>query len=267
MDGLLLSGVLGLAGLVLWRLRVRDELPGTPPDRDGRGLIGLFVLGFLILRFSTQAFLSNTGVPHLEDLTVVQTVSALSAGNAVTALALLLLVRRHPSGRGALGMTAQAQGSPWLAGLCAYLLAIPVIALLTQVNFALAPLYLGEAAEQELVQGLLRAFIEEGARSSATAWIAMGIVIPFAEELLFRGALYGGLRYRLGPWRAAFFSGLIFAVIHLDPAHILPLTGLGILLAWIYERTGSLAAPALVHILNNLVTLAVQSTLSPEDLT
>ena len=40
MDTLLVHGIFGGMGLALWLKWVRDDLPGTPEDRDSRGLLG-----------------------------------------------------------------------------------------------------------------------------------------------------------------------------------------------------------------------------------
>ena len=77
---------------------------------------------------------------------------------------------------------------------------------------------------------------------------------PFAEELFFRGFLYGGLRRRLSVLPAALLSGVLFAIAHLDPGLIVPFTLVGFVLAFTYERTGTLVAPIGVHFVFNLLS-------------
>ena len=77
---------------------------------------------------------------------------------------------------------------------------------------------------------------------------------PFAEEVLFRGFLFGGLRSRLSFWPAAFLSGFIFSLAHADPGFVVPFTAIGVILAFAYERTGTLATPIGVHLLFNSVS-------------
>ena len=77
---------------------------------------------------------------------------------------------------------------------------------------------------------------------------------PFAEELLFRGFLYAWLRRLRGFFVAALISGFVFSLAHLDPGLIIPFTGVGVVLAYAYERTGSLAAPIGVHFVFNFVS-------------
>jgi membrane protease YdiL (CAAX protease family) len=94
--------------------------------------------------------------------------------------------------------------------------------------------------------------------------IAQGILVviaaPVSEELFFRGFLFGGLRGRTSFWPAALISGILFGAIHLLGGSwevIPPLAAFGVLLAWLYERTGSLGPPMLMHALQNGIAFAV----------
>ena len=83
-------------------------------------------------------------------------------------------------------------------------------------------------------------------------YIVGGMLGPVAEELFFRGILYGFLR-RWGVIVALVFSTLIFVLCH--PIHqVIPVTRLlgGILFAVAYEFSGSLIVPITIHGLGNL---------------
>ncbi len=84
--------------------------------------------------------------------------------------------------------------------------------------------------------------------------LAVVVGAPFAEEILFRGFLFGGLRSRLSFWPAALVSGFIFSLAHADLAFIVPFTAIGIILAYSYERSGSLATPIGIHLLFNSIS-------------
>lgn len=118
-------------------------------------------------------------------------------------------------------------------------------------------------AEDVLVQRLER---ERGALllvdESLPGWLLVGfffaavVVAPVVEEILFRGLLHNALRARLGPGAIVVSSGL-FAAIHLYVINFLPVFALGLLLAWLYERRGSLWAPIVAHAFaNGMVALA-----------
>jgi len=84
------------------------------------------------------------------------------------------------------------------------------------------------------------------------------VAAPLCEELIFRGYLYPAAKKFAGPWVAAIFSGLIFAAAHGSLAALLPLFVFGCLLAFIYQKTGSLWAPISVHFFFNGSTVLLQ---------
>jgi membrane protease YdiL (CAAX protease family) len=90
-----------------------------------------------------------------------------------------------------------------------------------------------------------------------------GLLAPLVEEVLFRGFLFRNLRDVMGGWLACLVSGLAFALVHLDAGRILPLAALGAWLAYLFERSGSLAVPIGVHGLWNLGQLAIVSVMVP----
>jgi CAAX protease family protein len=78
------------------------------------------------------------------------------------------------------------------------------------------------------------------------------LAAPIVEETVFRGLLYRWLRGVMPLGTAMLLSGALFAVAHAVTLLFLPLLGIGVLLAWIYERSGSLWPGVLVHALFNL---------------
>jgi len=83
------------------------------------------------------------------------------------------------------------------------------------------------------------------------------IVAPICEEVVFRGYLYGVAKRYCGPVVAALASALIFSAAHASVAALLPLALFGLLLVWLYERTGSLWAPVAAHACFNAATVVV----------
>ena len=88
--------------------------------------------------------------------------------------------------------------------------------------------------------------------------LAAVVVAPLCEELLFRGYLYPVAKKFTGAWLAACSSALFFAAAHGNLSALLPLFLFGLLLVWIYEKTGSLWAPIAVHFCFNSATVVVQ---------
>lgn len=84
---------------------------------------------------------------------------------------------------------------------------------------------------------------------------------PVVEELLFRGALLSALLRRLRAVWAVPASAVLFALVHLPDLHwlwyALPnLALLGVALAWLRLRSGSLWPSVIAHGCNNLLAMA-----------
>ena len=93
--------------------------------------------------------------------------------------------------------------------------------------------------------------------ASAAAFLAIVLAVPVAEEVLFRGLLLGRFGAH-GYWRAGIsVSALVFMLAHADAAHSIELSAGGLLLAWLYQRTGSLWPPIALHALNNAFSYAL----------
>lgn len=90
--------------------------------------------------------------------------------------------------------------------------------------------------------------------------IPVAIVGPFIEEVIFRGILYGSIRGITGVWRGIVLSALIFSSLHfvngagglaeLLQTFVITFTG-GVIFAWIYEKSGDVLGPYIVHFLGN----------------
>lgn len=87
------------------------------------------------------------------------------------------------------------------------------------------------------------------------AFFAAALLAPVAEEIFFRGFLYGGLRKRIGVAGAMIASTLFFTALHFSIAVFIPLFCLGLFLAWLYEKTGSLYPGIILHASNNALAL------------
>ena len=77
------------------------------------------------------------------------------------------------------------------------------------------------------------------------------IFAPIFEEWLCRGMVLRGLLQKVHPAWAMVISALFFALIHLNPWQAVPAFVTGILLAYVYYRTGSLKLTILMHAVNN----------------
>jgi membrane protease YdiL (CAAX protease family) len=109
---------------------------------------------------------------------------------------------------------------------------------------------------QRDTQPIMRLFEHASDPSRRVPLIILAVVIaPISEEFVFRGFLYGVLKRYAGGLSALFFSGLLFALIHMHIPSLLPLFLLGCVLTFAYELSGSLLVPMAMHALFNTLTL------------
>ena len=94
---------------------------------------------------------------------------------------------------------------------------------------------------------------------------------PVVEESMFRGALFGAIRTK-SRIAAYIVTALLFAVYHLWPyfiaefawkdlLYLLQYIPIGVILAWSYERSGTIWTSILVHALINYVAVSVQAVM------
>ncbi len=96
--------------------------------------------------------------------------------------------------------------------------------------------------------------------SSPAGYVAVGILVPLAEEIVFRGAILRTL-LRLLPgnwhWGAIIISALIFGAVHGNMVQFVHATLLGLLLGWMYWRTDSIVPGVVLHWVNNSVAYVI----------
>lgn len=90
--------------------------------------------------------------------------------------------------------------------------------------------------------------------------LGSGLLIPIAEELLYRGVVYKRLRLLMGVWPAIVLSAVIFGAMHFNLVQFFYAGILGIMLAFLVERTGYVCMAALAHMGANVAAIVRQET-------
>lgn len=105
-------------------------------------------------------------------------------------------------------------------------------------------------------QAIVKAFETAGSVPVRLLMVFAAVVAaPLTEELLFRGLVYGVCKRYTDGWFAAIASALLFATVHMHVASFMPLFALALILAAVYELTGCLLVPMLMHALFNAFML------------
>ena len=81
------------------------------------------------------------------------------------------------------------------------------------------------------------------------------VFAPIAEEIVCRGAVYGGFRRKLGVVPSVILGGIVFGLIHFNGWISLVMMFMGMVMCVVYEKTGSLIYPIILHMINNAVSM------------
>ena len=111
------------------------------------------------------------------------------------------------------------------------------------------------------VSNLFQMQLPAGIPELATLFLMGAIIGPVAEEIFFRGILYGFFR-KWGTWVAIILSTLFFVLPHAS-GNIIPVTQLigGILFAVAYELEKNLLVPITIHCLGNLAIFSLAAVI------
>ncbi len=136
---------------------------------------------------------------------------------------------------------------------------IPVLALvqllgMSIINLVLVLPFTGGTFENPQIEALTGGSALS-LRDFGLLLILVAVIAPIAEEIFFRGMLYPLLRQRWSPKVAIVINGFVFALIHFIPLLIPGLFFVGIVLAWVRERSGSIIPAILLHAAQNAIVL------------
>ena len=102
-------------------------------------------------------------------------------------------------------------------------------------------------------------------------YLAIGLLAPLAEEIVFRGAILRSLLEKPltthhSPLTAIIISALLFALVHMNPAQMPYAFIAGLLLGWMYWRTGSILPGMAYHWANNSVAYILYHAYPNQDM-
>lgn len=144
---------------------------------------------------------------------------------------------------------------------------VPIKTILLSIPFIVAAMFTFNVASEfiELPNIMENTFM--GMSRNIFGIIAIAIMAPLVEELLFRGAIEGHmLQTGRKPKTAIFLSALIFGIIHINPAQVPFAFCIGLVFGWLYYRTGSVIPGMIGHFLNNSIATVIMATSTKEEM-
>ena len=127
---------------------------------------------------------------------------------------------------------------------CSQLLALAITVFSEQIGVLLFPGLFYDYASQDM--SLL------GAPELLVYFLSLCVFTPLVEEYVFRGVIFGSLR-RFGFGFAAVSSALFFGLAHGSASQCMYAVIFGLVLAAVFEKTGSVRGCIFLHMANNAV--------------
>jgi len=157
-------------------------------------------------------------------------------------------IRQYGEGLTSLGLSLKNFLKNVFYGIVGYLAALPVLIGILLITIFIINLTKYTPEKQLVVELFLK---EKNAPFLVYTSLFAALMGPLIEELFFRGFMYNALRSRAGVFWATVSTAALFAALHTNIVGFLPIMALGILLAHLYEKTGTLVAPVAVHMMHN----------------
>lgn len=126
---------------------------------------------------------------------------------------------------------------------------LPIIWIVSFVwSTLLTELQLRGIIEQFPPQELIKLFTNGGDRTAIILLSIFAVLLaPIVEEIIFRGGIYRFFKSQSTVLPAQIISAVLFAIMHGNLMSFLPLVAVGIFLARVYERSGSILVPMYFH--------------------
>lgn len=85
--------------------------------------------------------------------------------------------------------------------------------------------------------------------------LCLAVLVPISEEYVFRGLFFKRLESNTTFVYAMLYSSLVFGILHINLVQMIYGFILGMMLAYVYEKYGSLKAPVAAHMAMNLLSV------------
>lgn len=269
---ILIAGSAVLA-LLAWRgcLR-RDALAAGPSRRVGLvpadllvGL-GLMILGPALIAQLLPMATPADGAAEPDVLTSAGRILLVQAsGQGLPVLYLLWRAGSVPRGLRLIGVIPAKPGRDLVWGVLGFLAAVPLVFATIQAAVLIGELFGQEAPV--LAHDMLKMLVNSDSRLGSVLIVVSAVLVaPILEEAIFRGIVQSVMVEVAGEakrWGVVFIAAFVFAIIHANTAtwenwQALPgLFVLGLVLGWLYERSGSLWPSVLVHMSFNVLNIVM----------
>ena len=177
-------------------------------------------------------------------VSVYEYATEITAVSALCALPILCLLfyrdrKRNPETEG--------KKAPWQRYGLLILFSVPFVLELNNLLMVSGLMYVSETYQETATLLYMPSF--------PVQILCIGVIVPIAEELIFRGLIYRRLRETWPVFPAMLVSALLFGIYHGNIVQGVYGAVAGLALSFIYEAYGSLKAPIIAHMSMNLLSV------------
>lgn len=143
-----------------------------------------------------------------------------------------------------------------------YAMALIVSAMVLAGAFVIEPISMLLPEMSEVMKAAMEMLL------NGPVWIVLlsvSVFAPFFEEWLCRGIILRGLLTKVKPVWAIVISAAFFGLIHGNLWQAIPAFIIGLILGYVYYKTGSLKLTMLMHCVNNTLSVIVSRIPGMED--
>ena len=234
---------------------MEDEIQGNP-ELGPPDIFAAFN-HYILLFFGVTCILSSVFIQQLFYLLGQLRVGLVVAPVLGIILPIYAVTRRFPVGFGKQLLI----GRPRFFLTLYVLVATAAIVVIVDYIYAVSQQFLNPPADY--VEGL-KELKPDGVVPVAVTFFGICVLVPLAEEIVFRGLVQRIFSRNMGPVLAMFLAGAFFGVIHLTPQLLLSMIVFGIFLGYLFMATSNLTYPILAHAVLNSVSY-VQLLVLPEE--
>ena len=197
-------------------------------------LVGIFP----IIRNENFQMVFNTAIMNIAGIGVI----------------LYFVRKKYAQNVNTIGLTAKRFPENVFYAMAGYVALIPVLMVIMVITFFITKWL----HYKPPVQPIVELFIKE--KETSILWFSTmfaAVFGPVAEEIFFRGFMYPAVKKKIGIFWAMICISAIFAFLHAHLVGFLPIMALGMLLVYLYEKTGSLVPSITVHIMHNVAMVVL----------
>lgn len=152
------------------------------------------------------------------------------------------------------GLTLKNFVRNFFYGITGYIAAIPVLFITMIITAIIINIFKYRPPVQPIVDILLK---EEKIPVLVYSSVFAAVAGPIMEEIFFRGFMYNAVKRSFGAFWGIVVTASLFSALHAHAVGFAPIMILGVLLAYLYEKTGSLVSSITVHITHNMASLGM----------